>query len=253
MATTSTASNVEFRIWRQETADSPAHWEDFSVPASTGLNVISALMKIRENPVTRDGQRVAPPVYDASCLEEVCGSCTMNINGKARQACSTLVKDLETPITLEPLRKFPLVRDLSVNRQRMFDGLVKTKAWIPIDGSHDLGPGPRQDPHEQEWRYVLSTCMTCGCCLEACPNYGPQSDFLGPQVISQVRLMNTHPTGQMHAEERLEEIMGDGGVTDCGNAQNCVVACPKKIPLTTSLAEMFKATTKKAIRDIFSR
>ena len=60
MATTST---VEFRIWRQESADGPAHWDEFVVPHSPSLNVISALMKIRENPVTRDNQRVPPPVY----------------------------------------------------------------------------------------------------------------------------------------------------------------------------------------------
>ena len=245
-------ANVEFRIWRQDSKEAAPYWEHFEVPMSKGLNVISALMKIRENPVTKDGKKTSPPVYDASCLEEVCGSCTMNINGKARQACSTLVEDLAQPIRLEPMRKFPLVRDLVVNRQRMFDGLVKTKAWIPIDGSHDLGPGPRQDQKDAEWRYVLSTCMTCGCCLEACPNYGGHSDFIGPQVISQVRLMNTHPTGKMQADERLEEIMGEGGITDCGNAQNCVAACPKEIPLTTSLAEMFKATTVKAVKDFFS-
>ena len=246
-------TNVEFRIWRQENANAPARWEEFSIPWSQGMNVISALMKIRENPVTRDGQRTTPPVWVCSCLEEVCGACTMNINGKARQACSTLVDNLEKPVSLEPMRKFPLVRDLSVNRQKMFDSLVDVKAWIPIDGSHYLGPGPRQDPHEQEWRYVLSTCMTCGCCVESCPNYGPQSEWMGPQAISQVRLFNTHPTGKMHAEDRLEAIMGEGGVTDCGNSQNCVAACPKKIPLTTSLAEMFKATTLKAIRDVFGR
>ena len=242
---------IEFRIWRQDGPNAAPRWEEFAVADAPGLNVISALMKIRENPVTRDGHKTTPPVYDASCLEEVCGSCTMNINGKARQACSTLVKNLEQPIELEPMRKFPHVRDLSVNRQRMFDALVKTRSWIPIDGTHDLGPGPRQDANEQQWRYVLSTCMTCGCCLEACPNYGPQSDFIGPQVISQVRLMNTHPTGKMQADARLDAIMGEGGVTDCGNAQNCVAACPKKIPLTTSLADMFRATTKKAIKDLF--
>ncbi len=243
--------SVEFKIWRQDAAGAASHYDTFEVPYSKGLNVISALMKIRENPVTKDGRRVPPPVYEASCLEEVCGTCTMNINGKARQACSTLVDQLDQPIELEPMRKFPLKRDLSVDRQRMFDGLLATKAWIPLDGSHDLGPGPRQEAHASEIRYVLSTCMTCGCCLEACPNYGPQSAFIGPQVISQVRLMNEHPTGKMNADERLDAIMGDGGVTDCGNAQNCVAACPKKIPLTTSLAEMFKATTKKAFRNLF--
>lgn len=244
------ARQIEFRIWRQE-GDGPARMDEFLVEESPGMNVISALMAIRENPVTRDGTKVAPPVYDACCLEEVCGICSIKVNGKVRQACSTLVRDLEQPITLEPMRKFPHVRDLTVNRQRMFDLLVDTKSWVPIDGSHDLGPGPRQDPKTSLERYVMSTCMTCGCCLEACPNYGPQSDFIGAQAINQVRLFNMHPTGKVIADERLESIMGAGGVTDCGNAQNCEAACPKAIPLTTSLAEMFKATSKKAIRDLF--
>ena len=109
------------------------------------------------------------------------------------------------------------------------------------------------DATDQEWRYVLSTCMTCGCCLEACPNYGPQADWVGAQVVNQVRLMNTHPTGEMHADQRLEAIMGEGGITDCGMAQNCQAVCPKEIPLVESLADMMKATTLKSFKDIFRR
>ena len=84
--------------------------------------------------------------WDAACLEEVCGSCTMNINGKVRMACSALIDKLEQPITLEPMRKFPLVRDLAVDRTRMFEALKRVKAWIQLDGTHNLGPGPRQSP-----------------------------------------------------------------------------------------------------------
>ena len=65
--------------------------------------------------------------------------------------------------------------------------------------------------------------------------------FIGPAAISQVRLFNVHPTGEMNEEERLEALMGDGGIEGCGNSQNCVRACPKGIPLTTSIAEMNKA------------
>ena len=130
-------ANVELRIWRQDNAQAAPFWEHFEVEHTKGLNVISALMKIRENPVTKDGKKTSPPIYDASCLEEVCGSCTMNINGKARQACSTLVEGLQQPIELEPMRKFPLHRDLSVDRSRMFEGLKNAKAWIPIDAADE--------------------------------------------------------------------------------------------------------------------
>lgn len=173
----------------------------------------------------------------------------MVINGRVRQSCTALVDALTQPITLEPMTKFPLVRDLAVDRQRMFEALKTVRAWVPIDGSHDLGPGPRQAPKNQEWMYSLSTCMTCGCCLEACPQVTPDNAFVGASAINQVRLFNTHPTGAMHQEVRLRALMGPGGIQDCGKSQNCVEVCPKSIPLTTSISEMFRATTKQAIRD----
>jgi succinate dehydrogenase / fumarate reductase iron-sulfur subunit len=151
------------------------------------------------------------------------------------------------------MKKFPLIRDLAVDRGKMFEALKRVRGWIPIDGTYDLGPGPRQAPEDQEINYVLSTCMTCGCCLEVCPQVGQDTAFIGAAAISQVRLFNNHPTGKMHADERLRGLMEPGGVNDCGKAANCAEACPKGIPLTSSIAEMARATTKQAFKDWFLR
>lgn len=226
---------IELRIKRQEGPGQPAFWEEFKLPYRQGANIISCLMEIQRNPMTAEGKRTTPVAWESNCLEEVCGACTMVINGKAHQSCSSLVDNFTQPISLEPMRSFPVTRDLMVDRSRMFDALKRVQAWIPIDGTHDLGPGPKQSPDDQEWMYHLSTCMTCGCCLEACPNYNEGTDFVGPHAISQVRLFNAHPTGRMNADDRLEALMEDGGIDECGNAQNCVKACPKEIPLTTSI------------------
>lgn len=242
---------IRLRIKRQSGSSEEARWEEFELEYKPGMNVISCLMEIQRRPVTVQGEKTTPVAWDANCLEEVCGSCAMNINGKVRMACSALVEKLEQPITLEPMTKFPLVRDLSVDRQVLFDSLKRLKAWIPIDGTYPLGPGPRQSASEQQDMYVLSTCMSCACCLEACPQFNDSSKFIGAAPISQVRLFNMHPTGKMHASERLRALMGPGGVQDCGKAQNCVQVCPKEIPLTTSIAAMGRATTMLAIRDFF--
>jgi succinate dehydrogenase / fumarate reductase iron-sulfur subunit len=227
----------------------PRRWEEFHVERRPNANVISVLMQIQRNPVTADGNRTSPPSWDAACLEEVCGSCTMNINGKVRQACSALIDHLGEPVVLQPMKKFPLVRDLCVDRQRMFEALGRVRGWIPIDGTYDLGPGPRQSPEDQQINYVLSTCMTCGCCLEVCPQVGESTAFIGAAAISQARLFNNHPTGALNADERLRALMTSGGVTDCGKAANCVQACPKEIPLTSSIADMARQTTKQALKD----
>lgn len=248
---TNGARKIAFRIWRQMSPDHEGTFENFSVPHHRGANVISCLMAIQRNPVTAEGQTVTPVVWDSNCLEEVCGSCTMNINGRARMACSSLVDKLQEPITLEPLQKFPLVRDLTVDRSRMFSALKQVKAWVQLDGTYDIGPGPRQSQSEQAERYVLSTCMTCACCLEACPQITKDNKFIGAAAISQARLFNSHPTGKMHAPERLHGLMREGGIQDCGKAQNCVQVCPKEIPLTASIAAMNRDVTKQLIKDLF--
>jgi succinate dehydrogenase / fumarate reductase iron-sulfur subunit len=141
---------VIIKIKRQDNPKQPSHWEEFELTHKPGMNVISSLMEIAANPVTRDGKPTTPITYDSNCLEEVCGSCAMLINGRARMACSALVDKLDQPIRLEPFTKFPVVRDLAVDRHVLFENLKAVKAWVPIDGSYDLGPGPRVSPEEQE-------------------------------------------------------------------------------------------------------
>jgi succinate dehydrogenase / fumarate reductase iron-sulfur subunit len=241
------------RIKRQESPNSEPYFEEFEIPFLGNHNIISMLMEIRRNPVTRQGKRVAPVVFDANCLEEVCGSCTMVINGRVRQGCSQLADDLNGPVTVEPMSKFPVIRDLWVDRSKMFDALKKAHAWVPIDGTYDLGPGPRIAPSVQEFAYLFSRCMTCGCCLEACPQVNPHSKFMGAAVIGQVFLMSQHPTAQMNLDERLDAMMSEGGVADCGNAQNCVEVCPKEIPLTTAIGAVGRQTSIKWLRDLFMK
>jgi succinate dehydrogenase / fumarate reductase iron-sulfur subunit len=241
------------KVKRQLQPEAPSHWEEFELTWRPGMNVTSALMDIAAHPVTRDGKLTTPVTYDSNCLEEVCGSCAMLINGRTRMACSALIDNLEQPVTLEPFSKFPVVRDLAVDRNVLFENLKRVKAWVPVDGTYDLGPGPRLSPSEQEEAYPLSRCISCACCMEACPQFTEGTGFVGAAVISQVRLFNTHPTGKAGKADRLHALMGDGGIHECGYAQNCVEVCPKDIPLTRSIAEVGGQVMKQALADLFRR
>ncbi|HKO05468.1 MAG TPA: succinate dehydrogenase iron-sulfur subunit [Candidatus Acidoferrales bacterium] len=238
---------VLVRVKRRPDAREEPRWEEFELDWRPHMNVIICLRDIAERPVTRDGRTTTPISYDANCLEEICGACAMLVNGVPRQACSALVDTLEQPIRIEPLTKFPVVRDLMVDRSIMFENLKRMKCWVPLDGTYDLGPGPRVSPSAQEKYYPLSRCITCGNCLEVCPQVNVNSDFVGAAILSQVRLFNAHPTGAMHMKERLAAVMGSGGVADCANAQNCVQVCPKQIPLTESIAEVNRQAIRQAI------
>src|SRR6266478_5890199 len=135
--------SVRIRIKRQLTPDAKPSWEEFEIPYKPNMNVTSALMEIAANPVTRDGKQTTPVTYDSNCLEEICGSCAMLINGRAQMACSALLDHLDQPIKLEPFSNCPVVRDLAVDRSVLFENLKRVNPWVPVDGSYDLGPGSR--------------------------------------------------------------------------------------------------------------
>lgn len=232
------------------------YWEEFELPFKPFENVISGLMTIQMNPINRKGERVEPVVWEQGCLEEVCGSCSMLIDGKPRQACtariaSLLKKSGKNFVTLAPFSKFPLIRDLIVDRTIMFENLKKVEAWVDVDGTYERGFGPDISPDKQQMRHALSTCMTCGCCVESCPQTNSKTQFVGPQIIAQVELFNTHPIGALRKHKRLHKMMESGGISDCGNAQNCVKVCPKNIPLTDAIAAVGRDVTMEAFHEVF--
>jgi succinate dehydrogenase / fumarate reductase iron-sulfur subunit len=267
----------EVRVLRQDEPGGKTYWERHTVEHVPDMNVISVLQTIAAGAKTADGRCVAPVAWESNCLEEVCGACTMLVNGKTRQACSALVdrllEDNPGEIELRPMSKFPVVRDLVVNRRRVFHALEHVQAWNPVDDYTNRGAGPKQTQKSQEQAYPLSECMSCGCCLEACPQYTKieltqhagetneafasreaasfDTGFVGAHAINQAMLFNDNPVGQPLADERLDTLMGPGGIQVCGNAQNCVAVCPKEIPLTTSIGRAGRATTKRAIAKWF--
>ncbi len=231
------------------------YWEEFELLLKPQANVISSLMEVRKNPINKRGEKTTPVAWAQGCLEEVCGSCSMLVNGRPRQSCTALIESYlrETKsdtITLAPLTKFPLIRDLCVDRTKMLEALKKIRGWVSVDGTEDNGQfGPPISQEVQGAMYRLSTCMACGCCTESCPQVNAKSEFMGPAAMSQIRYFNANPTGALEKSERLRTALSDEGIGGCGNAQNCVQVCPKKIPLTESLALIGREATKQAIKD----
>ena len=252
-ANTTAARTIQVEIRRQATPTSAASVEKFQVPYRPGMNVTSLLGEIALNPVDVTGKQTTPVTYDSNCLEEICGSCAMLINGKARMACSALVDKLEQPIRLAPLSKFPVVRDLAVDRSVLFENLKKVKAWVPIDGTYDLGAGPKQAPQIQEQRYPLSNCISCTICMEVCPQFNDVTNFVGAATIAQTKLFNIDPSGSVLKEERLRAMAGDGGIQECSFAQNCVQACPKELPLTEAISDIGRDVFVQQVKDLFRR
>ncbi len=169
--------------------------------------------------------------------------------------------------------KFPVVRDLCVDRYRLFRALEKLECWVPVDNYSDMGSGPKQSSEQQEQDYPLSQCISCGCCLEACPQYNEvvverhqdeseeayvkrcdeefDLNFIGAAAMSQAVLMNSHPNGQSLVTRRIEAMIAPGGIQNCGKAGNCQAVCPKYIPLMHSWGRANRAATIHVIKKFF--
>lgn len=243
-------------IKRYNPKDKKSYNEKFELDYKPNMNIISVLMDIQENPVNYQGEKVQPVVWDCNCLDSVCGACVMLINGAPREGCSTQVDTLlekNNVITLAPLSKFPVVRDLVVNRDSLFDSLKKSSIWIQPSAQNEEELRTVIPKKLHEWTYPISTCMTCGCCIEACPNANDKTNFIGAQAIAQVVRMGEHPNGKEDNNFRLESLISKEGIHHCGNSHNCKRVCPKEIELTETIGKANRKATLHIIKKIVKR
>lgn len=232
---------VRFRVRRQDAGDRPStrRWEELSVTWAPRLTIAGALRRIER--VSDD-----PVTWEHGCLDGDCGACAMRVDGHVRQVCTTFVDDVSPkgkPITLEPLSKFPVVRDLLVDRSELRAARERVRAWLDLDATverDDL----RVSRDHQRLALALARCSDCGACLEACPQWSDRTDFVGASALNDVRRLALHPTGALQRRQRLEAVMAPGGIADCGKAQNCVEVCPMGIPLVDSLQSLSRETSK---------
>lgn len=240
---------MKVKILRQDAPDSPSYWEYFDVDVKKGYTVLNVLETIQKSPVNAAGRTVAPVTMECNCLEEVCGACAMLVNGKPQMACGALVEKVSQngkpgrPLILEPLSMFPVVRDLVVDRARIYETYRRMGVYVdPADKSDD-----KSDEKAAGWSeaYASVQCMSCGCCAEACPNASANSRFMGATGISLCEVLLA--TGRMR---NMEALTREGGVAECGGHSLCIKACPKNIDLPGAFASVNRLLLKKIISQL---
>ncbi|MBQ3865925.1 MAG: 4Fe-4S dicluster domain-containing protein [Clostridia bacterium] len=221
---------MKFKILRQESPDSPPYWETFVYDGDPENSVAGALdhINFRDDAVNADGARTTRIGWECSCMQGVCGACAMVINDTPALACETFLRDLKgDTVTLRPLRKFPVVRDLIVDRSSIHENL--TKANVCIGEYH---PAPNEDHDHQ---YTAAKCLKCGLCLEVCPNYVNGKNFFGAAFANDCYLVaarNREKAGEIRA------VYGEHFAAGCSKALSCMAVCPVKIPTLASMAKL---------------
>jgi fumarate reductase iron-sulfur subunit len=215
--------------------ESEATYDEFDVPCPKDWVILDGLNHIKDQ---LDGTLA----YRWSCRMGICGSCGMTVNGEPKLTCATFLHEYAPgPIRVEPLRNFPVIRDLIVDIGDFMRKLVTVKPWIVRDEERPLSAGEyRQTPQEMDEYKQYSMCINCMLCYSACPIYGLDPKFLGPAAIALAQRYNLDNRDQGSAE-RMDVLSEHEGIWGCTFVGECTKVCPKHVDPAGSI-QRYKLT-----------
>ena len=211
--------------------DAKPHWKEYTVEVEPTDRLLDALHQVKWH---QDGTLA----FRRSCAHGVCGSDALTINSVNRLACKVLMADLGSRVTVEPLRGFPIVKDLVVDMEPFFDKYRSIKPYLinydpppPVERYQDAEDRARIDD--------TTKCILCGACTSSCPSFWGNPEYVGPAAIVQAHrfIFDSRDQG---ANERLEILNDRNGVWRCRTIFNCVGACPREIDVTRAIGEVKK-------------
>lgn len=226
--------DVVFRIQRYN-KEKGTWWDEYKIPVYKGMTILDGLIYIKEN---LDGTLT----FRASCRMGACGSCAVFVNGKPMMACQTQILHLNSDkIKIQPLPNYPVIKDLVVDRDKLFENHKKVKPYLIREEFEENKPIEFLQPPEEHLEYLRFTyCFKCGACLSACPTCATDEEFLGPQALTQAYRysIDTRDNGW---KERIAVLDTTHGVWKCHFATACSDACPKGVDPALAIQLLKKA------------
>ena len=203
--------------------ESEATFDEFDIPYSKDWVVLDGLNHVKDR---IDGTLS----YRWSCRMGICGSCGMTVNGEPKLTCATFLSEYAPgPVRVEPLRNFPVIRDLVVDIGDFMRKLVKVKPWLVRQAEKPVVDGEYlQTPDQLEEYKQYSMCINCMLCYSACPIYGLDPKFLGPAAIALAQRYNLDNRDE-GASERMETLSEHEGIWGCTFVGECTKVCPKHV------------------------
>jgi fumarate reductase iron-sulfur subunit len=204
-------------------SDAAPRLQSFDVPLRKDWVVLDALNYIKDQV---DGSLT----FRWSCRMGICGSCGMMVNGEPKLTCATFLSSYAPgPIVVEPLRYFPVVRDLVVEVTSFLHKLQSVKPWIVRQQEKPLAEGEfLQTPEQMDEYKQFSMCINCLLCYAACPVTGLDADFVGPAAIALAQRYNMDSRDQ-GAAERMNILSQHEGIWGCTFVGECTRVCPKHV------------------------
>jgi len=213
-----------FRIWRGD--HQTGQYEDHTTSVSEGMVVLDAIHQIQAES--------APDLACRwNCKAGKCGSCSAEVNGKPKLMCMTRLDtiDLDRPVTVEPMRAFPAVRDLVTDVSWNYRVKARIKPFTPREPDAPDGTW-RMDQRDVERVQEFRKCIECFLCQDVCHvlrDHHKHDEFAGPRHFVHQAALDMHP---LDVEERLNQVKDEDGIGYCNITKCCTKVCPEHITIT---------------------
>jgi fumarate reductase iron-sulfur subunit len=218
--------------------------QSFDVPLRKEWVVLDALNYVKDKV---DGSLS----FRWSCRMGVCGSCGMMVNGEPKLTCATFLTDYAPgPVRVEPLKNFPVMRDLIVEITDFLEKLSKVKPWLIRQKEKPVSEGEYlQSPEELDTFRQYSMCINCLLCYAACPVYGLDPLFAGPAALALAQRynMDSRDEGQ---SERLDILSQHDGIWGCTFVGDCTQVCPKHVDPAGAIQQYKLTATQEWVKSL---
>jgi len=217
-------ATVTFKIWRGDRAG--GEYKDYSTEITEGMVVLDAIHNIQATQANDMAVRW-------NCKAGKCGSCSAEINGMPKLMCMTRMNTLpiEQPITVQPMKAFPLIKDLVTDvswNMNVKTGIKKFKPRKP-----DAPDGTwRIDQEDVERVQEFRKCIECFLCQDVCHvlrDHHMHQEFIGPRFLVYAAALEMHP---LDVEDRLEDLRKQHGIGLCNITKCCTTVFPESITIT---------------------
>jgi succinate dehydrogenase / fumarate reductase, iron-sulfur subunit len=227
---------VTLKIFRYNPeVDQKFHYETYTIEGQETDRILDLLEHVK-------GYNDGTLSFRRSCAHGVCGSDAMRINGRNMLACKTLVRDIGTTITVEPLLGLKVIKDLIVDMEPFFDNYKKVLPYFINDSPLPADGKERLQSQEDRARFDDTTkCIMCAACTTSCPSYWGSDDYLGPAALVAAH-RSVFDSRDEAAAERMHIVSETSGLARCHTIFNCTMACPRDIQITKAIGELKMAS-----------
>jgi succinate dehydrogenase / fumarate reductase iron-sulfur subunit len=215
---------VTFKIWRGDKTG--GHFVDYQTEITDGMVVLDAIHNIQ-------AQQANDLAVRWNCKAGKCGSCSAEINGMPKLMCMTRLNTLplDQPITVQPMKTFPLVKDLVTDVSWNFEVKKKIKKFKPRKPDAPDGTW-RMAQYDVDRVQEFRKCIECFLCQNVCHvlrDHHMYADFIGPRFLVYAAALEMHP---LDTEDRLEDLRKTEGIGLCNITKCCTKVCPESITIT---------------------